>query len=244
MKALILSILLLASCSKNSHLTKDAMGLRLQNVEMPISHLNEIEWQVGLKKEATVSQSFVFTVDMPKVDEDDLKHLSDLKGINSWIIRLIVQRGSEKQDLGSLYTRFTPKTKVRGQGGGAPASVTLKVFYAAAFASERFRFFNCPAFSHTSRISQMKISGQNSAFDLTVGQSFPYPEKTQLVELAPSAFNGGNNVVGEYFVEIAPYDYEKKVIHAAFKRIPMYVEVVSETKESVESCAGVHMENK
>lgn len=242
MKALILSILLATACSNESNLTKDAMGLRLEKVEMPISHLNEIEWPVGKKKEAVVSQSFVFTVDMPKVDADDLAHLTELKGINSWILRVILVRGSERQDLGSLFTRFKPKTQVRGQGGGAPSSVAIKIFYAAAYASERFRFFHCPAFSHTNRITDMKIQGKSSPFDLVVGQSSPYPEKAQLVELAPSSFNGGNSLAGEYYIEIAPYDYEKKVIHAAFKRLPMYVEVLSEKKEFVESCAGEHPE--
>lgn len=242
MKALFLSILLFCSCTKNTPLTKDAMGLRLPDVQMDISHLNEVEWLVGKRKEAVVSQSFVFTVEMPKVSEEDLEYLTKLKGIDSWIIRLIVNRGSEKQDLGSLYARFKPKTTVRGQAGGAPSSVTLKVYYAAAYPSERFRFFHCPAFDHSKRIQEMKISGENKPFDITIDQATSYPEKSQLVELTPSSFNGGNSLTGEYFVEIAPYDSEKKVIHAGFKRIPRYVEVTLEEKENVSSCLGEHPE--
>lgn len=244
MKAFILSVLLACSCTKYAPLTKDAMGLRLKDVEMDITHLNEIEWVVGKQKEAVVSQSFVFVVDMPNVDEDDLEHLNKLKGIDSWILRLIVQRGSERQDLGSLYARFKAKKSVRGQSGGAPTSVTMKVFYAAAYPSERFRFFHCPAFDHTKRIKAMRVAGENKPFDLVIEQVSPYPEKSHLVELTPSSFNGGNSLTGEYFVEIAPYDSEKKVIHAGFKRLPRYVEVTLEEKESVKSCLGVHEEIK
>lgn len=242
MKALILSSLLLFSCTKMSPLTKDAMGLRVSDVEMPITHLDEIEWLIGKNKEGKVSQSFTFMVDMPKISEEDLEYLRDLKGIDSWIIRLIVQRGSSVQDLGSLYARFKPRTMVRGQGGGAPTSVSLKVYYAAAFASERFRFFKCPAFSHSLRIDKMKIQGSNEKIELAFGQSTQYPEKSQLVELAPSAFNGGNSLTGNYYIEIAPFDSVKKEIHSAFKRIPMYVEVISEKNEVVKSCLGVHPE--
>lgn len=244
MKALFLIVLLACSCSKDVTLTKDAMGLRLTDVQMDFHHLNEIEWLIGKRKEATVTQSIVWVVNMPQVDKDDLEHLHKLKGIDSWILRLIVQRGSERQDLGSLYTRFKPKKVARGQGGGAPTSVTIKVFYAAAYPSERFRFFHCPAFSHTYRIKNMKIQGEEKTFELPIEQVSSYPEKSHLVELAPSSFNGGNSLVGEYFVEIAPYDSEKKVIHAAFKRLPMYVEVISEEKEHVPSCIGVHEEIK
>lgn len=244
MKALFLTFLLLCSCSKTAHLNKDAIGLRLSEVRMDLHHLNEIEWLVGKKKEATISQSFVFEVEMPKVQEEDLNYLTKHKGINAWILRLIVQRGSDRQDLGSLYARFRPKKILRGQGGGAPTQVSVKVYYAAAFPSERFRAFNCPAFNHNKRIKTMKIRGEEKNFELTFDQIISYPEKSQLVELTPSAFNGGNSLVGEYFIEIAPYDSEKKVIHGPFQRIPMWVEVSEEESLSIESCLSEHPEIK
>jgi len=242
MKALFLTILLSASCSKNATFTRDAMGLRLTNVQMDIPHLNEIQWTVGKNKEAKVSQSFVFVITMPKVAEEDLAYLTELKGVDSWILRLIVQRGSVIQDLGSLYTRFKPRRVARGQGGGASSSVTVKVYYAAAYASERFRFFQCPAFNHRQKITKMNIAGELKTFELPIEQVTHYREKSHLVELAPSSFNGGHTLVGEYFVEIAPYDSEKKVIHSAFKRLPRYVEILSEETIPIRSCANVHEE--
>lgn len=242
MKALFLTVLLLFSCSKSARLDKEAIGMRLSEVRMNIHHLNEIDWLIGKKKEATVSQSFTFEVEMPKVDEEDLDYLTELKGINAWILRLIVQRGSETQDLGSLYARFRPKKILRGQGGGAPTQVSVKVYYAAGFPSERFRGFHCPAFGHNKRIKKMKINGEEKSFDLTFDQIISYPEKSQLVELTPSAFNGGNSLVGEYFIEIAPYDSEKKVIHGPFSRIPMWIEVTEEESQIIKSCLGEHPE--
>lgn len=244
MKALILLLIALTnSCTKYAEFSKDAVGVHISPVTMDISHLNEISWLVGQKKEEKITQSFTFIVDMPKIKQDDLLFLSEQKGIDAWIIRLIINRGSETQDLGSLYALFKPKKMSRGsQGTGATSSVTLKVFYAAAYASERFRTFKCPAFGHTKRISSMSIKGDNEEFSLSVSMTAPYNEKSNLVELAPTAFNAGNSLIGEYFVEIAPYDSQRKMVHASFKRLPMHISVEREENIRVKSCDGIHQE--
>lgn len=220
------------------------MGIQVSDVEMDFSHIKDIDWRVGKRKEEVVSQSFIFVVSLPKVSQEDLNMLQDKKGIDSWIVRLIVMRGSEKQDLGSLYTLFRPKRISRGVSTGAATSASLKVYYAAAYASERFRMFKCPAFSHNRKIESIKVRGKNEPFNITVEGATPYAEKSQLIELTPSSFNGGNSLTGEYYVEIAPYDSVRKMIHSSFKRLPIYLEVTGEEKVDVASCAGVHQENE
>jgi hypothetical protein len=244
MKALFLTVLLAISCKKYSPLSREAASLRLTDVQMGISELNQVDWKVGKWKDSTVSQSFTFMVDMPKVSDEDLEQLNKIRGIDSWIVRLIVERRSDKQDLGSLYAHFLGKKIIRGSGGGAPSSVALKVFYAAAYPSERFRFFQCPAFNHRFKIKSMKIQGEDTPFDLSIDQVTHYGEKSHLVGPSPTAFNAGNSFVGEYFVEIAAYDSEKKDIHGSFKRIPLSIEVSQEEQISVPSCDGVHQENQ
>ncbi|WPU64503.1 hypothetical protein [Peredibacter starrii] len=243
MKALFLSLLLLYSCTKYAEVSRDAMGVQITPVEMDITHLNEIEWLVGNPKEVEVSQSFTFLVEMPKIKQEDLDYLTDQKGVDAWILRLIVNRGSETQDLGSMYTLFRPRKLSRGnQGAGAATNVSMKVYYAAAYASERFRTFKCPAFGHDLKIDKMEIKGENEPFELSIGQTSPYLEKSQLVELTPSSFNGGNSLVGDYYVEIAPYNSKKKIIFSGFKRLKKYVSVSREEKIRIKSCDGVHPE--
>lgn len=242
MKAIFLTLLLCFSCTKYAGFDRDSVGIQIEPVTMKISHLNEVEWDVGKRKEETITQSFTFITDLPKIKKDDLTYLSEQKGIDAWILRLVVVRGSESQDLGSLYALFQPRKVSRGVQAGAPSSVTMKVFYAAAYASQRFRAFNCPAFSHDKKISSMDILGSNDDFSITVGQALPYNEKSQLVELTPSSFNGGNSLVGDYFVEIAAYDSKRKMTLSSFKRIPMYVKVASEESIRIKSCDGVHPE--
>jgi hypothetical protein len=243
MKALMLTLLLFYSCSKYAEVSKESVAVQIYPVTMGISHLNQIEWRVGKNKEAKVGQSITFIVDMPKLRESDLDFLIKNKKVDSWILRLVVNRGAESQDLGSLYTKFRPRKVSRtSQTRGSPSSVTFKVFYAAAYASERFRAFDCPAFSHNKKINGMEIQGKNQEFSLSLSHSFPYKEKSHQVELTPSAFNGGNSLVGVYYVEIAPYNSREKMIHADFKRIPMSISVNSEESIRIQSCDGVHPE--
>lgn len=243
MKAIVfLTLLLSFSCTKYATFTKDAVGIQIEPVTMEITHLNEIEWNVGQRREETVTQSFTFIVDLPRVKSSDLDYLTEHKNIDAWILRLIVSRGSETQDLGSLYALFRPQKMSRGVQSGAPTSVTMKVFYAAAYASERFRAFKCPAFGHTKKIASMSIGGEDEEFPIIIGQAVPYLEKSQLVELTPSAFNAGNSIVGDYHIEIAAYDSKRKMILSSFKRIPMYIDVEEEKIIRVKSCDGVHPE--
>lgn len=242
MKALFLTLLLSYSCTKYAEVSRDAMGIQIQPVQMDITHLNEIEWLVGNPKEVEITQSFTFLVDMPKIKQEDLDYLTDHNGVDAWILRLIVSRGSETQDLGSMYTLFQPRKLGRAQGAGAASSVSMKVFYAAAYASERFRNFKCPAFGHDLKIKSMSIKGDNEEFEIPISQVSPYMERSQLVELTPSSFNGGNSLIGDYFIEIAPYNSKKKVIHGAFRRLKKYVSVMKEEKIRIKSCDGVHPE--
>ncbi len=242
MRLFFLTFLLALSCTKTSPLNTDAAGIRLLDVNMELSHLTEIQWSVGLKKDSSVSQSFTFILGLPKVTQSDIDRLTELKNVDAWIVRVIAQRGSTTQDLGSLYTYFKPKKFLRGHGNGTPSSAAIKVYYAAAYPSERFRFFKCPAFGHNKKISNMKIMGEKKNFDIVIGQVTSYAEKSQLVELSPSSFNGGHSLMGNYFIEIAPYDSKNKVIHGPFNRLGEYVEVASEESVHVPSCTGVHPE--
>lgn len=243
MKAFFLTLLLATSCTKYSPLIKDQIGVRVENVELNIKELDEVIWKVGKFHEYKVSQGFTTVIEMPKLSEDDLDYLTKEKNVDAWIIRVIVQRGSESQDLGSLFAPFRSVKYVRGApSGGAPTQVALKVHYAASYASERFRKFPCPAFGHTKRLDKFSISGENNSLTISFDQRIPYEEKSQRVELNPSAFNAGNSLVGNYYFEIAPYNQSEKIILSSFKRLPRYIEVISEETQDLPTCAGLHPE--
>lgn len=243
MKLVLLSILLMYSCTKNAKLQRETASAHLEGVTMPISKLNEIKWPAGFRQEAIVSQSITFMIDMPKVDQDDLDYLISERDVDSWIIRVIAYKNSEKQDLGSLYSPFRPKKLSRTSTGSA-SSVALKIYYAAAYASERWRNAKCPPLGHNRKIKELRIEDSGGEFSLSIGGAQSYAEKSQLIELTPSSFNGGMSLLGEYTFEIAPYNSVKKMIHSPFTRIPGKVIVSQEETVAVPSCSGVNMEQR
>lgn len=243
MKVLFFALVLFTSCTRHAELSKDTFGIKISSIQMDISQLNEITWWIGAKrKEEKVTQSVTFLVDMPKLKDDDLEYLSKDRDVDSWIVRVIQVKGSKSQDLGSFLIPFFPKQHGRSTNRTAATMAAVKIYYAAAFPSERMRGFSCPAFSHDKRISSMSIAGENKDFDITVSASKSYREKAQEVQLSPSSFNGGNSLQGEFHLEIAPYNAKKQTLLGEFRRIPKYIEVKSEDSVIVKSCQGVHPE--
>ncbi len=234
---LTITLIFMVSCTKYAEVTRNSFSDEVKQVSMEVTYLKEADWKVGQKKEATVTQSISFLLDMPKVSEEDLAYLTSKHKVDAWIIRLIKTRDNKNQDLGSVYALFNPLQTGRGKNR-TPESINLKIYYAAAYASERFRALKCPYFNHSKRINSMDIEGENKGFSISVGRSIPYGEKSQLVEFRPNSFNGGNSLAGNYYMEIAPYNSKEKVILGGFTRIPMYVSVEQEKEISIPSCDG------
>jgi hypothetical protein len=236
-------LLLISSCTRYAEVTRDSVNTRIQGMELNLSALKEGVWKVGEHRSIKVSDSFSFMLELPKLRDDDMEYLSQKVGINGWIIRVIFRKGSGEQDLGSSYTLFKkPQSGRTARGGGPAGMVHIKIFYAAKFASERFRTFKCPAFGHNKRITQIEIRGEPTPIDLSATQVSAYEEKSQLIGLHPSSFNAGHSLVGDYYVEIAPYDPGRKQIYSEFKRLPQYISVKSEELIQVKGCEGVQSE--
>lgn len=135
---------------------KDSGYVEILDVHMDISHLEEVVWNVGKKKEVKITQSVTLVIKMAKLKSEDLDFLTEIRGVDAWIIRVISSKGSELQDLGSLYTNFRSSRKSRVESGSAAKTVSVKLYYAAAYASERLRNSRCPSFNHDKKLHQWK----------------------------------------------------------------------------------------
>jgi hypothetical protein len=245
MKVLFISLLMLGSCTRYAEVSREGISTSIRGIEMEIKDLTSNKWKVGQNRASKVSDSISFLLELPKLKESDLDFLTARFGVNAWIIRVIYKRGSFEQDLGSTYTLFrTPQLGRISRGGGPAGMVTLKVFYAAKYASERFRSFKCPAFGHNKLITDYQINGESAPFEINLNHVTTYEEKSQLIGLTPSAFNAGHSLQGNFYVEIAPYDSVQKKLHGSFKRIPQHISVLREETVHVQGCAGVSPENQ
>ena len=245
MKATWLILLILLGCRNESEFVEQGGRLLLKNVEMKVSNLSDTDWQVGRPRRRTsLTQSVVFTVDLPYLTEDARDLLYKKYEMDGWILRLTHRRENQEIVLGEVYAPMagTKHTRQREVEINQTKSISLKIFYAAAYISERFRSFDCPAFLHDRRVDDISIEGDFSPFDLEVSYPVTYSSRPLLAELTPSAFNAGNSITGEYTIEAALYSLKNKTI--ATKWVPLKEKVVigSEERVKVNGCAGIRPE--
>jgi hypothetical protein len=164
-------ILLTASCDKSMTLHKGEGNSYLKGGESKVYELKAIPWKVGTGNKKLVSQGFSFRVSTPSIGPDDALYLYKKHGIDSWVFRLSKLGGGD-QTVGYAVVQFTT-SKDRPEFFRV-TQASIQVLYASAYASERFRAFDCPAFNHRKLIVDPKIE-DNGVSDFRVET---YPEKT------------------------------------------------------------------
>lgn len=247
MKAAWLILFIILGCRNESSLVEGNGRLTLKDVEMKLSNLNDIDWKVGTpKKNSVVTQSIVFSVELPYLDEASRETLYKRYGMDGWILRLTQKVGSQQIPMGEVYA---PMAGIKNQRNKnveikQTKSVSIKIFYAAAYMSERFRTFNCPAFGHNRKVSDMEIFGDFSLLNLPIKSPEKFNSTPMIAELNPAAFNAGHSLVGDYFVEVALFSLKNKTLGTSFTPLKEIIRIGTEEKISVNGCAGVHQELK
>lgn len=241
--AIFLTLLLgLSGCTKTTTVHKDGASTRLSDVHWKVSKLLEGTWKVGRTLRDTVSRNLTVVIDMPPLDSDDEAFLEKTYGIDSWLLRVThITAASARIELGTLHVPFRGTNK--GRAGGLPVkSVSFALTYAAAAMSERFRRFNCPAFSHDRRLGDYAQEGSDRPMEIVVVAGSTYEEKLRPNELVPTMFNIGHTMIGEYAVEVALLNTATKKFYSAFQELPFHIKVSSEKTVTLDGCAGVHEE--
>lgn len=242
-KLLYLSVLLnLIACSKESVLLREGVGVRLTEAQWAVASLSEAEWKVGKHLSNTVSKNLNLVLSMPRLDSDDVQFLQTTYGVDAWLVKIIQSNAlSSNMELVTIYAPFRARQNGRS-GGLLMKSLSFNFTYAAAAISERFRRFNCPAFSHDKRLDKWEIVGAEKPIEILVRPEARFEEKLKLSELVPTTLNVGNTMVGEYFFEVALFNTAQKQTYSTFQRLPFHLKVLSEDSILVDGCAGVHEE--
>lgn len=236
------TLLCLLGCTKKAVLQRDGVGVRLSEVKWEVPTMSEGTWKVGRIYRDTVSKSLNVVLALPSLEGDDIDHLQEAFGVDSWLVR-IIQNNSQGSRI-ELITLFAPFRGVqKGRASSQPVkAISFSLTYAAWAISERFRRFQCPAFSHDRRLDDWKLVGEPELTEFPVAFAGNHNEKLTVSELVPTALNIGNTMVGHYYFEVALFSSSKKQIYSSFVRLPQHLQVISEKTVSVEGCAGVHSE--
>lgn len=241
--ASILIVLIgLLGCTKKTVVSQESGGTRLSQLEWKLGKLNEVTWKVGKTLRDIVTRNLTVVLETPKLAEDDEEYLRKTYGVDSWIVRVTHQNPSlGKIELGSLHVPFRGDS--HGRGSGMPVkAVAFSLTYAAAAMSERFRGFNCPAFSHDKRLDDYEMTGEQTPIEMVVQAGPSFQEKLQKNELVPMTYNVGHSMLGTFEFEVALFNTVDSRLYSSYKILPFGLKVDTEETVKIDGCAGVHQE--
>lgn len=232
----------LAGCTKKAVLQRDGVGVRLSEVRWPAPTMTEGTWKVGRTYRNMVSKSLNVVLTIPRLESDDVDYLQKTYQLDAWLIRVIQSNAQGARiELTTLYAPFMAQQK--GRASNLPVkAISFSLTYAAWAISERFRRFQCPAFSHDRRLDSWEVVGDETLLEFPISMAGRFDEKLVMSELVPTSLNIGNSMVGDYYFEVALFSSSQKQIYSPFIRLPQLVRVASEKTATVDGCAGIHSE--
>ena len=240
---LILTLLFISSCRKEAIYEQGKYNTSIVvPLDIKLDNLKVIDWKVGPGFKTVISKGFQLTFDLPFISKDAVDDLYDKKKVNGWIVRVIKNGAKGRRSLGYLYYPIKQHKKGRMSFGGQQIkSGAVRIFYAAASMSSRFRNFQCPAFDHNLSIEDITLEagGEAGRFLVSAAEERLIPGKVERFSLRPAIFNGEISLIGSYEIELAFFNIETKRRKSNFIKIPGRVVVKREERHVLRGCQGV-----
>jgi len=233
----ILLIFSIQSCTK-WHEVREGNGiLYVHKAESELHTLSETQWEVGKKRNKTVSKGVRFKFDIPKISSDDSLKLTRKHGIDSWIFRVVKLTRGRKRVLGNIVYSLHNISR-------SSNDITVRVYYHAAAVSQIFRKFKCPAFGHRFKLNQYKMNDTSKKFYDVFASRGKYLQGTFIrPSFSPVIFSGDLSLLGTYSVEFALFNSKEKKLFSRWHKANNTINVITEDRVSIPSCAGIKEEN-
>lgn len=230
-------------CTEKAVFERDSYGnIVIKSHQLKIEDADIEEWRVGPLKRQKITKGIRLGIKFPVMEVEDLQTLGREKEVDSWLIRVKKRGNVGTNVMGYFYVPLVQK----GSGG---SSLRVKqfqkgffyVFYAAAAMSKRFELLACPAFNHRKVIENIDLSpalGKEKTFTVSKVSLGVLSAKIEKFGYHKMIFNGGMDLTGEYFIELAFYNSEKKERKSDWVEVSERVTVESEREKEVKGCVG------
>lgn len=238
MRLTLLCLFLLVSCSKVYDLEKKNGVYYLPDLSLKLSNPRDIPWEVGRKREVTISKGVRLSSSIPRISQKAQRTLYKLNGTDSWLIRLSRKARGTLFALEHFYINLNNITR-------NTKDFTVNLYYHAAAVSKRFRLFHCPAFNHRYKVASLSLENRNEAIpsELFVRAVDKFRGRATRLRFAPMVISGGRNLKGIYQIDMALYNSKTKMRYSNWFPVQNYLAISGDRNVSVPSCLGIKEEN-
>ncbi|ATH08933.1 hypothetical protein BIY24_13545 [Halobacteriovorax marinus] len=235
----ILSLFLLFSCQKKSQFSYDGERVSIEPTSSEITDITPIIWKAGIMRNITISRGVQVTFTFPQFENKDLRYLVDKYGVDSWIVRVKRKGMMRNETIGYLYVPIILPGQKNAMRINQLKKGSFRILYSASSVSARFSNSPCPAFKHDLLIEKTEV-GSEKPFSSKISVS-PVEEERLLVAVedfnySNTSLNGGKELRGDYYVDIAFYNKERKTKISNFIELDGSAKVVRERSIPLSGC--------
>ena len=237
--SILFVLLITISCDKKSEVIYSGQRVIIKPVSAGVEDIDVVRWKVGLMRNLTVSRGIQIVVNFPKIDKKHLHFLVDKYGVDSWVIKVKRRGMMRNETMGYLYIPLILPGQKNVMRINQLSTGSFKVYYAASAVSSRFSNLPCPAFNHDLLIEKVELVTSNPLVTNLVVS--PVEEERILAKVeefnyANTVINGGKELRGEYYLEIAFYNKKRKVKLSNFIELAGVGKVVRERSVPISGC--------
>ena len=241
MKKVLLFVLftLVVSCQKKSEVTYSGERVTIKPNESGIVDISPIIWKAGILRNVTISRGVQVIFSFPQFDSKDLRFFVDKFGVDSWIVRVKRKGMMRNETIGYLYVPIILPGQKNAMRINQLKKGSFRILYSASSVSSRFSNLPCPAFNHDYLIEKTEV-GEAKPFSSKISLS-PVEEERLLVRVeefnySNTSLNGGKELRGDYYVDIAFYNKERKTKLSNFIELDGIAKVIREKSLSLSGC--------
>jgi hypothetical protein len=229
-------IILLVSCSADVKLVDEDNNYFIDGLDLEVKKYKEIPWKVGVDKEQTITMGLALITDVPLMSSDDYQKLEAKHGVDSWIYQFIKRNNGKNTVLG--YASIPLRRVTRSLD-----NFTSFIFYSAAAASTSYRSFRCPAFGHNKKVNKFFLNYlSKDKPKVYLGMRDVIRADVGGLDSFPLDFDGGDSLVGDYFVRVALWNSTNKRTYSRWFIVDGVVSIESEQPTFIKSCVGINEE--
>jgi hypothetical protein len=236
---LLATVFLFFSCDKNSEVIYSGKRVIIKPKNAGIEDIDIIKWKVGMMRNITISRGVQIIVNFPTIDKKHLRFLVDKYGVDSWIVKVKRRGMMRNETMGYLYIPIILPGQKNSMRINQLSTGSFKVFYAASAVSSRFSRLPCPAFKHDYIVEKVEVARTSPLMRKLVVS--PVEEQRILAKVeefnyAHTIVNGGEELRGEYYLEIAFYNKERKVKLSNWIELDGLAKVLRERSVPLKGC--------